>query len=115
MAKYGIKHTAGAVKALTIFKNNIIAPGFTEITQADYILFVNQIQANPFFMYDDTKNELASDAQELASVTALITKELLRDELLKLSNSLELEQRLGEDSTSTQAAFDAKKLEYEAT
>lgn len=113
MAKYGIKHTSGVVSAITIFNDNIVAAGFLEITKAKYDEFIADFKSNPFITYDVSKNELSKDAIALADAQDELQRREIRLQLLELSNELDLQVRMSESTTATQAEFDALKTTYE--
>lgn len=112
--KYGIKHTAGAIEAISKFPTDVVAAGFTEITEAKYNEFIADFNSNPFCTYNDSINKIEKDAVTLSSEEALLTAKEMRLELLKMSNELDLKVRLGESTTTLQAEFDTLKTTYQS-
>jgi hypothetical protein len=55
--KYGIKHNTGVVIAISRFTDNIVPNDFVEITESDYIKFLNDLKTNPYCTYDDVNND----------------------------------------------------------
>lgn len=111
--KYGIKHNAGQIEAISRFANDIIPVGFIEITYLKYDEFLRALDSNPFATYDDKNNSLILDNQALVDFNANSAKQQVRNKLLILSNELDLQVRMSEDTTDTQAKFNALKAQYE--
>ncbi len=114
MAKYGIKHSSGTIIAISEFVNDTVPVGFTEITKAKYDDFTAKFNNNPFSTYDDVNNALIQDSSKLANFNTFYTKTELRETLMKLSNELDLQARMSEDTTATQAEFNTVKAQYDA-
>lgn len=112
--KYGIKHTAGVIEAISQFQDDVVPGAFTEITEAKYIAFVAKMKSNPFQTYDTGTDDLVQDIPALSAAQVAKQKNDLRDQLRALSIELDLQTRMGESTTATQASFDAKKAAYEA-
>jgi hypothetical protein len=111
--KYGIKHDNGKIIAITRFADDVVLAGFTEITKTKYDEFVGVLNDNPFSTYDTGANKVQGDSSKLSNAVSQQNKNKVRRELLLLSNELDLQTRMGEDTTDTQSEFDAKKLIYE--
>lgn len=111
--KYGIKHTNGQIEAISRFANNVIPVGFIEITESKYDGFLDQISVNPYVVYDIQKNTLIADEAALADAQAAGDLSVLRSSLRRLSIELDLQTRLGEDTTATQAEFNTLMAEYQ--
>ena len=112
--KYGIKHTTGVIDAISTFPNDVVPGDFTEITEAKYNEFLLDLELNPYCTYDTGTNKLVKDSTKYNDLIRSNSKEDLRLQLKDLSIEIDLQERMGEDTTATQADFDAKKTQYDA-
>lgn len=112
--KYGIKHNAGVIEAISQFRDNIVPVGFVELTKALYEGFLDKMAVNPFYTFDEPNMNIVQNISALAAAQNADLKAKKRSELLTISNELALQSRMGEDTTATQTAFNDLKAEYNA-
>lgn len=112
--KYGIRHEAGKIIAVTEFPLGLIQEGFREIEKEKYNEFLNALKANPYSTYNQETNTIEGDYGQLQEAELQKTLRRMRKRLHRLSTEMDLQVKMEEEIGENQSKFNQLRIEYES-
>jgi hypothetical protein len=110
--RYGIRHNAGAIVAISEFLDGVVPEEFTEIDESHYENFLLILDQHPYATYNSETNNLEFDTGQELEADRQRNIGLLREKLRSVSAELDLAVRMQEEPGELQGQFDQLRIEY---